>query len=65
MNFTLADRQAILHLLHLHGQHKGEDLTGYALTGINGKSELLSAEELREAKQKCFNRNVKVKVKFV
>lgn len=58
MNFTLADRQAILEVLE---QHKGEDLTGFALTDINGKWELLTSEELREAKLKCFNRNVKVK----
>ena len=58
MDFTLADRQAILELLE---QHKDEDLTDYSLTDINGKWELLSAEELREAKQKCFNHNVKVK----
>lgn len=58
MNFTLADRQAILELLE---QHKDEDLTDYSLTNINGKWELLNSEELREAKQKCFNRNVKVK----
>lgn len=58
MDFTLADRQAILELLE---QHKDEDLTDYSLTDINGKWELLNSEELREAKQKCFNRNVKVK----
>lgn len=58
MNFTLADRQAILELLE---RHQDEDLTDYALTDINGKWELLTSEELREAKQKCFNRNVKVK----
>ena len=34
MDFTLADRQAILELLE---QHKDEDLTDYSLTDINGK----------------------------
>lgn len=58
MRLTENDKRAMRALLQ---QHEDEDLTDYSLTDINGKWELLSAEELREAKQKCFNRNVKVK----
>lgn len=59
MNFTLADRQAIKTLLE---QYKDYDLADFTLTDINGKWELLSSEEMRVAKMKCFNRNVTVRM---